>query len=214
MDGKRGAHQGAKFGVIARACVMMLAATTWLLAFVAAPPPLRLQPARAAIGVGPPAPLMSWGDAPAVADPSFGFNACPDAKSARARFRALSKEYHPDAPGGNVETFQRVAQAYEKRLRSTSNSFAIDGELEEALSELAIVLTELAKRALTKAVGSELFDQVESTVRSFMQPLLQPGKDPKNNVFRRVASGFGWGAGAAWKAGKRMSSERFRKGSN
>ena len=94
------------------------------------------------------------------------FAECMDAAALRKRYRGLAGVYHPDAPGGNAETFQRIASEYERRLEVLKASDPLDVEIQEALAELTEALSALASQTLKQAVGSQAFSRIEDATRS------------------------------------------------
>ena len=94
------------------------------------------------------------------------FAECTDAAALRKRYRGLAGVYHPDVPGGNAETFQRIASEYERRLEVLRASDPLDVEIQEALAELTEALSALAAQTLKSAVGSQTYSRMEDAARS------------------------------------------------
>ena len=84
---------------------------------------------------------------------SFGFEQCTDAAAVRKRYRELANELHPDRPGGDLDSFKLMADAYKRRL-NTMSKLSSDAELKDALAELAAVLLALFKQAVQEAMSS------------------------------------------------------------
>lgn len=83
---------------------------------------------------------------------SFGFEQCTDAAAVRKRYRELANELHPDRPGGDLDSFKLMADAYKRRL-NTMSKLSSDAELKDALAELAAVLLALFKQAVQEAMA-------------------------------------------------------------
>ena len=83
---------------------------------------------------------------------SFGFEQCTDAAAVRKRYRELANELHPDRPGGDLDSFKLMADAYKRRL-NTMSKLSSDAELKDALAELAAVLLALFKQAVQEAIA-------------------------------------------------------------
>ena len=83
---------------------------------------------------------------------TFGFEQCTDAAAVRKRYRELANELHPDRPGGDLDSFKLMADAYKRRL-NTMSKLSSDAELKDALAELAAVLLALFKQAVQEAMA-------------------------------------------------------------
>ena len=98
------------------------------------------------------------------------FEECTSVAALRRRYRQLASAFHPDTPGGNEETFQSVVRAYESRLKTLQAQNPLDVELQDALAELADVLTAIAatvtQKALARTLGENAYRSMTRAART------------------------------------------------
>ena len=106
----------------------------------------------------------------------------------RKRFHTLAQQLHPDSSEADEETFQALVAQYEERLRKCKSGEARGEALQEALSELAQVATQVAQARVAEA-GESVVIGMRGILRSLAEAAA--AESP------RAGGGGGGGGGAA-----------------
>ena len=78
----------------------------------------------------------------------MGFQAVPSSEVLKTSYKKLAVKYHPDKPGGDLVTMQKVNAAYDLLQKVTSGGGLTNGKEKEEYDERARIYQSLALRAL------------------------------------------------------------------
>lgn len=92
----------------------------------------------------------------------------------KSAYRRLARRYHPDAPHGNTEKFQRIVEAYEmlKGLRHRGTEELSREQWEQFMASLLLLAKAKAKAKARKRAARFRQKQMEEQNRAYRQALL------------------------------------------
>ena len=84
------------------------------------------------------------------------FHECHNVDEVKARWRELCKRYHPDLPGGDLETMKLINVEYEQALKLRYRTFKTEEETREAVADDLAVMAKAQEILLLPGLVIEI----------------------------------------------------------